>query len=98
MALENILKEAVKGGVGALPFATKCGKVARRAGWGAESGDSSMQVRTDGSAIRPALRQPATPHPAFGHLPQQAGEGIARCRSRRVARLGSEPGPTAAIP
>jgi hypothetical protein len=64
------------------------GKVARRAGWGAERRDGAMQVYVDGSASRPALRQPPAPHPAFGHLPQQAGsqagEGIARRRSRCV--------------
>src|SRR5208282_6298428 len=63
-------------GVGRVPLLRGAGKVARRAGWGAESRYGSMQVRGDLSC-NPTWVEAAghTPSGAARHLPQQAGEG-----------------------
>jgi hypothetical protein len=52
----------------------EAGKVDARsaAGWGAESREGSLQARVDAYGRRLGLRQPPTPHPAFGRLPQQS--------------------------
>ena len=71
------------------PLLREAGKVAHRAskdarlstgygaGWGVESRERSTQARRDGRANWPSSQRRPIPHPAFGHLPQQAGEGIA---------------------
>src|SRR5271166_4641362 len=74
------------------PLLREAGKVARSAGWGAESRDGSMSVRGDGRASRLALKQRATPHPAFGHLPPHGWR-----RDHATIVMWSEDGPAAAF-
>jgi hypothetical protein len=67
----------------ARPLLREAGKVARRAGWGAESRDGLTKVGNDARAIRPKLLLWPTPHPALrATFPSGAGEG---------KRLGVEP-------
>ena len=51
----------------------EAGKVGRSAGWGAESGRVRRRFAIPRRDRVPPKQRPA-PHPAFGHLPQQAGE------------------------
>jgi hypothetical protein len=72
------------------PFTAKRGRwPTKSAGWGVESRNALVDVRSDVRASLPTSQQRATPHPtgSAGHLPQQeAGEGYAR-RVRSVHLL-----------
>jgi hypothetical protein len=60
-------------------------RVARRAGWGVESRAGSRRACSDACANRLRSRQRATPHPAFGHLPQRSwGRGPPAVRDVRM--------------
>ena len=70
------------------PLLRGAGKVARRAGWGAESRSGSIRVRSAGRAIRLALKR-ATPHPALrATFPSKAGEGDPRVWKAGLDRFG----------
>ena len=68
----------------------KSGKVARSAGWGVESRTATMEV----CGAVPARRLPSaaagqTPSGPSGHLPQQAGEGVALAVGRQDGRAAA---------
>src|SRR5271165_139197 len=85
-----------------VPLLREAGKAPRSGGWGAESRSGSMQVRSDGRAIRLASKQRAAPHPALrATFPSRAGEGtrdaveFAASASRRFWLMRRHPGAAA---
>src|SRR5271166_5693923 len=82
----------------------EAGKVARRAGWGAESRDRSMKARLTLVQSDPKLRKRTTPHPdpriksggraTFPSRASRAGEGkrpaLRECLRRRPKIADSE--------
>ena len=71
-----------------VPLLRAAGKVARRAGWGAENWAGSMEVRRGVRAVRSASRQRATPHPT----PIARPEGRASFRTPYGATFPSKAG------